>query len=68
MIYIIQKIWVDPFENKEYNAIGYTIIGYVTTKEEAEEWGERGRDYDVNDCWAIKGTVPEYKYITIQRL
>lgn len=68
MIYLIKEIWIDPFENKSCNAYGYETIGYVNTFEEAEEWLYKGRDFDVNDCWAIKQRIPQYIYQLVKKL
>lgn len=64
--YIIEKIWLDPFENSSSNAVGYDVIGFVETPDEAEEVCAEGRDYDVNDCWAIRGKMPEYRYKVVK--
>jgi hypothetical protein len=53
-------------ENQSGNAVGYETVGYVETQEEAEAILDTGRIYDVNDCWAIKGDFPEYKYEIIK--
>lgn len=60
--YIIFQIWVSPLENKVRDAVGYNIVGYTETGDEAEEFCNQGRDYDVNDCWAIQGSKPEFIY------
>lgn len=67
-VYIIKQIWVDWLENRSENAVGYDIIGYVTSKQAAEEFCDKGRDYDVNDCWAVKGTMPQYTYTLLKEL
>lgn len=63
MIYIIKQIWVSPLENKTREALGYSEIGYVESIDQAEQFCAEGRDYDVNDCWAIQGKLPEYIYV-----
>ena len=47
--------------------ISYDIIGYVVGEEGKECYESLGRDYDVNDCWAIKGTLPEYRLTELKR-
>ena len=58
MKYLIKKAWLDPMENR--NATGYDPIGYVDTKEEAEEIMASGRVFTSNDCWAIN-YMPNHK-------
>lgn len=60
--YLIKRIWVDPMENRTDQAVGYNIVGFVETKEAAEEIYNQGRDFTVNDCWAIRGDMPEFMY------
>lgn len=35
-IYLIKKLWVDPMENVGSEAMGYSTIGYVLTRDEAD--------------------------------
>jgi len=58
--YIILQIWISPLENKVRDAVGYNIVGYTETMDEAEDFCNQGKDYDVNDCWAIQGSKPEF--------
>ena len=66
MIYLIQEIWVDPMEN--HNAHGYTVIGYVDTKEEAITFCLKGRVYTQKDCWSLFCPAPQYRYEVVGRL
>ena len=66
-IYLVEQIWSDSMENKVEKALGYEIIGYVVGEEGKECYESLGRDYDVNDCWALKGTLPEYRLTELKR-
>ena len=35
-IYLIKKMWKDPYENHINEAFGYEIVGYVSDEEEAK--------------------------------
>ena len=36
-LWLIEKMWIDDMENRIENALGYNIVGYVMTKEEADK-------------------------------
>jgi hypothetical protein len=40
-MYLIKKMWTDRLENSLDQAFGYEIIGYVTSKEQAESICEK---------------------------
>ncbi len=61
-IFLIEKIWIDSWENEIGRAVGYLPHCFANTKEEAEEFCSKGRIYTRKDCWAIYGAQPEYKY------
>ena len=72
LVYLIEKIWVDPLENLSQNALGYKVIGFVTEEQTAKDFCSKGRMFTPKDCWAI-GTrethnMPEYKYTPIPRV
>ena len=56
MIYIIEKLWLDPEENRI--AHGYDTIGYATSVDAAEEICSLGRVYTEADCWSLQYTGP----------
>lgn len=37
MIFLIQKLWIDSYENDSSRAIGYENIGYVFNEDVAKE-------------------------------
>ena len=69
-IYLIKKLWIDCFQVKEDKTYGYEIVGYVKTIEEVENYIDQNttKDFDVNDCWSIKGLVPEFIYEQISAI
>jgi len=54
MIFLIEKIWIDPMDN--HHAVGYNPIGYFEgTEQEASEYCHtNGRIYTKKDCWEIQ--------------
>ena len=56
MIYLIEKLWIDPSENRI--AHGYDAIGYATSVDAAEEICSLARVYTEADCWSLKYTGP----------
>ena len=65
-IYLIEKIWISDIAHTESEAYGYEIIGAVETTEECQYYVNSAMKlYDVNDCWAIKSVLPEYKIVTV---
>lgn len=68
MIYIIKKIWIAPMEDLSTDAVGYEVIGYVKTEEEAQDLISGCRVFNVNDCWAIKGQMLEYMWESFPEL
>ena len=68
MIYLLEKMWVDPMENN--HAYGYMPFAYAETKEVAEEVCASGREYTAKDCWALEyaGSMPQYRYSEIDNI
>ena len=65
-IYLIEKIWISDIAHKESEAYGYEIIGAVETTEECQYYVNSAMKlYDVNDCWAIKSVLPEYRIVIV---
>ena len=68
--YLIEKIWVDPLENR--NVVGYDPIGYFFgTEDKIKEYCDKnGRMYTRNDCWQIgqDKELPELKYTKLKQL
>ena len=65
-IYLIEKIWISDIAHTESEAYGYEIIGAVETTEECQYYVNSAMKlYDVNDCWAIKSALPEYRIVTV---
>ena len=65
-IFLIEKIWISDIAHTESDAYGYEIIGAVETTEEWKYYiNSAMKLYDVNDCWAIKSALPEYRVKTI---
>ena len=65
-IYLIEKLWISDIAHKDHEAYGYEIIGAVETTEECQYYVNSAMKlYDVNDCWAIKSVLPEYKIVTV---
>lgn len=60
--YLIKRIWINPMEDRSDLAVGYSVVGFVEDLESATEIYNQGRDFTVNDCWAIKGDMPEFMY------
>lgn len=65
IIYLIEKIWINSMENNPDDAIGYESFGYVKTEEEAKGIVKNGRKFTSKDCWAITGTMEEFRYSTL---
>ena len=65
-IYLIEKLWISDIAHKDHEAYGYEIIGYLEKAEEIPYYiNSATRIYDVNDCWAIKSALPEYRIVTV---
>lgn len=65
-IFLIEKIWISDIAHTESEAYGYEIIGAVETTEECQYYVNSAMKlYDVNDCWAIKSALPEYRIVTV---
>ena len=68
-IFLIEKIWISDIAHTESDAYGYEIIGAVETTEECQYYVNSAMKlYDVNDCWAIKSVLPEYRIVTVSIL
>ena len=65
-IFLIEKIWISDIAHTESDAYGYEIIGAVETTEECQYYVNSAMKLcDVNDCWAIKSVLPEYRIVTV---
>ena len=69
-IYLIEKGWVDPMENK--NPTGYDVHAYTTSEQEAIEFCEKKGYWTGDDCWAISFTsenkMAKYRYREVEPL
>jgi hypothetical protein len=60
-IFLIEKIWIDSMENEVHGAYGYEPYRWTSDPEEASKIINAGKVYTSADCWAIVGSMPEYK-------
>lgn len=60
MIYIVEKLWIDPMEN--HNAHGYELHSYVINEIEAIEIVNKGGLMDKSKCWSLMQNTPNYRY------
>lgn len=65
-IFIIEKLWIDNFENNTNNAKGYSPFTFALTEKEAVEFCLKGRKFTNKDCWAIYGELNEFQYSVIE--
>lgn len=66
MIYLIEKLWIDPMENTK--ACGYDPYAFVNTESAAKKICETSKAFTEKDCWEIKYTGPlkQYRYKKIE--
>jgi hypothetical protein len=60
VIFLIQKLVLNPWENQSSEAVYYAPHSYTDNEEDAVKFCEESPVYTKNDCWAI--TVPTKKY------
>ena len=65
-IYLLEKGWIDPMENRD--ADGYDPYGYFITEDEAKEFCESKGYWTRKDCWSIMEKMPKYRYKKIKYL
>ena len=69
-IFLIEKGWIDPMENK--NATGYKTHSYVKSEKEAIDFCEKNGYWTGDDCWEISFTpnnqMAKYRYIEVEPL
>lgn len=69
-IYLIEKGWIDPLENKK--AMGYETHSYTESEEKAIKFCEKHGYWTGDDCWEINLTpnnkMPKYRYIEVEQL
>jgi len=74
MIYLIEKGWIDPMENRK--ADGYDPYAYANTEEEAKKFCESKGYWSAGDCWSIgiqpwnypDKIMPKYRYKALKHL
>ena len=59
-IFLIEKGWIDPMENK--NASGYKTHSYVKSEKEAIDFCEKNGYWTGDDCWDIRLTPNDKMY------
>lgn len=52
-IYIIKELWLDPLENRVFNAIGYRDIGFTSDENLVGEISLRSPIVAQSNCWAM---------------
>lgn len=65
-IYLIEKIWIDPTAKEFSLAQGYATHTFRFTEWEAQSVCAKGKTYTSDDCWAVFGKMPEYRYKKIR--
>jgi len=65
MIFIIEKGWIDPMENRD--AHGYNIFGYTLSEERAKDFCDAKGFWTQDDCWSIRGKIPKFRYKKVGR-
>jgi len=65
-VFLVEKLWRDPLENKVSNAIGYEPYCVFLTEDEAIDFCKKGKKFTKNYCWAIRGEIDQYKYKEIK--
>jgi hypothetical protein len=67
-IFLIQKLWIDSMENDSSHAMGYGNVGFVYTKEEADEIVAAGGKY-IGTGWPVdKGvSVDYYRALSVEK-
>jgi hypothetical protein len=53
-------------ENEVSAAVGYDLVGYVDTIEEAEGICNDCKTFTDQDCWAIMVSAPEFIYQMVE--
>jgi hypothetical protein len=53
MIWVIEKLWTDSFENQSSAASGYSPEGYCSSEEEADALIKEAGEYK-GDCWSLR--------------
>jgi len=68
MVYLIEKLWIDPMENRD--AHGYSPYGYVTSEIEAKIICDGSKTFTGEDCWSLKysGQLKEFRYKELEEL
>ena len=68
-IYLIERVWYDPLGDDD-RAAGYSIVGYVSTEDEAKAVVENGKEIDPKVCWALKSwdkPIKEFRYTAVEK-
>ncbi|MBT4538681.1 hypothetical protein HOI26_02120 [Candidatus Woesearchaeota archaeon] len=68
LVYLIEKIRIDPFENEISEAVGYEPFGFTQEEEVAKRICNDSRQYTRKDCWAIQTTNPEFRYKPLEQV
>jgi hypothetical protein len=68
MIYLIEELVLDPYENECSAAAYYKPIGYKLNKKEADEYIINGGKYKKDDCWALWREENKYKLMELKEL
>ncbi|MBR9705178.1 hypothetical protein GOV12_07230 [Candidatus Pacearchaeota archaeon] len=68
LVYLIEKIWIDSMENEVSAAVGYKPFGFTPSEEVAKRFCDAGKTYTEKDCWAIRNTMPEYRYKPLEQI
>jgi len=68
-MYVIKEIWINSMENGRSNAMGYRVVGYVNTEEEARKIKSDGGMLSAKRFpWPlIWGDEPRFKYEKVEK-
>ena len=76
MKYLIEELWMEPLENRLFNASGYKPFGYAETEEEAKSFCATGRIFTGDDCWSldygrkeqVENGWPQFRYSPLEHV
>lgn len=65
-IYLIEKLWIDNFENNADSSYGYKIVGYVLVESTAKSIVSGCKVYPESCLWSFIKDMPEYRYTEVE--
>lgn len=68
MYYLVERLSLDPYENRFHTAMTWEFVGITKDIDVAKHVVNSSKVYDKNECWCLDGPTQSMRYTLIKSL